>query len=406
MGFLGIVRLAFISLSRNKMRSFLTALGIIIGVMSVVGMVALGQGAYYSVQENISKMGTNLIMVVPGSASRRGFQGGRGSMDSLKVADAESIARNCPSVKYVTPVVRASGQVIFGNNNTQTSVMGVNEHYLEIASREITEGRFFSLSEVQGGSKVAVIGKTLSETIFGNMNPIGQVVRFNKMPVQIIGLLKSRGEASMGGGDQDDIMLMPFSVVQRRISGITHVHMLNVSAVSAESVEDAKLEIEEVLRRNHKIYEGKEDDFRITTQDDIVEMAGSTLTIIALLLGSIALVSLLVGGIGIMNIMLVSVTERTREIGIRMAIGARTTDILYQFLVESVVLSCVGGIAGIFGGFLLANLIGNFVKFDPVVSNASIIISVLFSAGVGIFFGLYPAWKASNLDPIDAFRYE
>jgi putative ABC transport system permease protein len=406
MSFIGIIKLAFISLSRNKLRSFLTALGIIIGVMSVVGMVALGQGAYYSVQENISKMGTNLIMVMPGSASRRGFQGGRGSMNTLKVADAEAIAAQCPSVKYVTPVVRAGGQAIFGNNNAQTSVMGVNEHYLEIASREIVDGRFFTPSEIQGGLKVAVVGQTIADTLFGNMNPIGQTIRFNKMPVQIIGLLKSRGETGMGGGDQDDLILMPLSVVQRRISGITHVHMLNVSAVTPEAVEDAKIEMEEVLRRNHRIYEDKENDFRITTQDDIAEMAGSSLMIIGLLLGSIASVSLLVGGIGIMNIMLVSVTERTREIGIRMAIGAKTTDILYQFLVESVVLSCAGGVTGIFGGYILAQVISKFVEFKPLMSNESIIISFLFSGAVGIFFGLYPAWKASNLDPIDAFRYE
>ena len=406
MGFLGIVKLAFISLNRNKMRSFLTALGIIIGVMSVVGMVALGQGAYYSVQDNISKMGTNLIMVMPGSSSRRGMHGGRGSMTTLKAADADAIKRDCPSVGKVSPIVRSAGQAIFGNNNSQSSVMGVNEDYLSIASREVTEGRFFTASEVQTGAKVAVIGQTLAETLFGNLSPVGQTIRFAKMPVVIIGLLKSRGESGMGGGDQDDILLMPFSVVQRRISGITHVNMINVSATTADSVEAAKEEIQNVLRRRHKIYEGKEDDFRITTQDDIAEMAGSTLTIIALLLGSIASISLLVGGIGVMNIMLVSVTERTREIGIRMAIGARTTDILYQFLVEAVVLSCAGGTIGILGGYLLAKAIGHFVDFTPVVSNASVVISFLFSGGVGVFFGLYPAWKASNLDPIEAFRYE
>ena len=216
MGFLGIVKLAFISLNRNKMRSFLTALGIIIGVMSVVGMVALGQGAYYSVQDNISKMGTNLIMVMPGSSSRRGFHGGRGSMTTLKAADADAIKSDCPSVGKVTPIVSSAGQAVFGNNNTQSSVMGVNEDYLSIASREVTEGRFFTASEVQGGAKVAVIGQTLAETLFGNLSPIGQTIRFAKMPVVIIGLLKARGESGMGG-DQDDILLMPFSVVQRRI---------------------------------------------------------------------------------------------------------------------------------------------------------------------------------------------
>lgn len=405
MSFLGIIRLAFISLGRNKMRSFLTALGIIIGVTSVVAMVALGQGAYYSVQENISKMGTNLIMVMPGGGSRRGFQGPRGSATTLTPEDADAIARDCPSVGMVTPIARTSGQAVFGNNNWSTSVMGVNEHYLAISSREVSEGRFFNFTEIQGSHKVCVIGRTTADNLFGNLSPIGQVIRFKKIPLTVIGILKERGETSMGG-DQDDLVLIPFQVVQRRMLGITHAHMINLSARTADSVASAKEEIAQILRRRHRIREGEEEDFHIRTQDDIAEMAGSTLTIIGLLLGSIASVSLLVGGIGIMNIMLVSVTERTREIGIRMAIGARTTDILYQFLVEAVVLSCVGGTLGIGGGVVLSQIIGKFVEFTPLVSNASVIISFLFSGAVGIFFGLYPAWKASQLDPIEAFRYE
>jgi putative ABC transport system permease protein len=387
------------------MRSFLTALGIIIGVTSVVGMVALGQGAYFSVQENISKMGTNLIMVMPGGGQKRGFRGPPGSTNTLTPEDGDAILQSCPSVAMQTPIARNSGQVVFGNQNWSTSVMGVNEHYLDIASREVTEGRFFTAGEVRGGLKVCVIGQTLVDNLFGNLNPIGQTIRFKKLPITVVGVLKSRGESSMGG-DQDDLILMPFVVVQRRLLGVTHANMIHISARGPDQIDSAKEEINEVLlRRHHK--KGEEDaDFSIHTQDDIAEMAGSTLTIIALLLGSIASVSLLVGGIGIMNIMLVSVTERTREIGIRMAIGARTNDILYQFLVEAVVLSCVGGILGIVGGYLLSNIIGHFVEFKPVVSNASIIVSILFSAAVGIFFGLYPAWKASKLDPIEAFRYE
>ncbi|HNW09782.1 MAG TPA: ABC transporter permease [Candidatus Rifleibacterium sp.] len=406
MSFWGIIKLAFISLGRNKMRSFLTALGIIIGVTSVVAMVAVGQGAYFSVQENISKMGTNLIMVMPGGGSRRGFHGPRGSVTTLTAEDADAIARDCPSVGAVSPIVRNSGQVVFGNRNWSTSIMGVNEHYLGIASREIVEGRYFSPTEIRGGHKVCVIGRTIVENLFGNLNPIGQIIRFKKMPMLVVGVIKERGETGMGGGDQDDLILMPFSVVQRRLMGITHVQMIHLSASSQEAVEPAKEEITQLLRRRHRIREGQDDDFDIRTQDDIAEMAGTTLTIIGLLLGAIASVSLLVGGIGIMNIMLVSVTERTREIGIRMAIGARTSDILYQFLVESVVLSCVGGVFGIFGGFGLAQIIGKFVEFSPVVSNTSIVISIAFSGAVGVFFGLYPAWKASQLDPIEAFRYE
>ncbi len=406
MTFWGIIKLAFISLSRNKLRSFLTALGIIIGVTSVVAMVAVGQGAYYSVQENISKMGTNLIMIMSGGGHRRGFHGPPGQGTTLTADDAEAIARTCPSVAMVSPIVRSSGQVVFGNSNWSTSVMGVNEHYLDIASREIVQGRYFTHTEINSGNKVCVIGSTVVENLFGSLNPIGQIIRFKKMPVMVVGVLKDRGETGMGGGDQDDIMLLPFSVVQRRILGISHVQMIQLSATTQDTVDSAKEEISQLLKRRHRIREGQDDDFDIRTQDDIAEMAGTTLTIIGLLLGAIASVSLVVGGIGIMNIMLVSVTERTREIGIRMAIGARTSDILYQFLVESVVLSCVGGAFGIVGGYGLSQLIGKFVEFNPVVSNLSIVVSIVFSAAVGIFFGLYPAWKASQLDPIEAFRYE
>ena len=406
MGFLGIIKLAFISLNRNKMRSFLTALGIIIGVASVVGMVALGQGAYYSVQENISKMGTNLIMVMPGGSNRRGFRGARGSMTTLKESDADAILRDCPSVGMVSPVCRGAGQAIYGNNNSNTSCYGVTEDYLKIASREVSEGRSFTTAEVTSGAKVCIVGETVVDNLFGSLNPIGKTIRFAKMPVEIIGVLKKRGESGMGG-DQDDLIILPFSVVQRRIRGVNHCDMLNISAATSDSVESAKTEIEEVLRRRHKLGEGKDNDFNIVTQDDISEMAGSTLTIIALLLGAIASVSLLVGGIGVMNIMLVSVTERTREIGIRMAIGAKTSDIMWQFLIESVVLTCAGGIIGIIGGVGLAKVIGIFTpQFTPVVSTTSIVVSVAFSICVGTFFGLYPAYKASQLDPIEAFRYE
>ncbi len=399
-----IIKLALVSLSRNKLRSFLTALGIIIGVTSVVAMVGLGQGAYNSVQENIAKMGTNLIMVMPGSAGRRGFHGPRGSATTLTPEDGEAILRECPSVGMVSPIVRSGGQAVFGNKNWQTSVQGVNESYLQIASREIERGRFFTANEARSGHKVCVIGKTVIDNLFGNLNPVGQTIRFKKMPLTVIGVIKERGETSMGA-DQDDLILAPFFAIQRRILGVTHAHMLNISARTPEQVESAKEEIAEVLRRRHRVKEDDE-DFHIRTQEDIAEMAGSTLAIIAMLLGSIASVSLLVGGIGIMNIMLVSVTERTREIGIRMAIGAKTRDILIQFLIEAVTLSCIGGSMGILGGIGLSKIISYFVSFPPQVSMPAIVISFLFSGAVGIFFGLYPAWKASQLDPIEAFRFE
>lgn len=399
-----IIKLALISLGRNKLRSFLTALGIIIGVTSVVAMVGLGQGAYNSVQDNIAKMGTNLIMVMPGSAGKRGFHGPRGSATTLIPEDADAIMRECPSVGMVTPIVRSSGQAVFGNKNWQTSIMGCNESYLKISSREIEHGRFFTAAESRSGQKVCVVGSTVVENLFGNLNPIGQTIRFKKLPLTVVGVLKDRGETSMGS-DQDDLILVPFFAIQRRILGISHAHMFNISARTPELVDSSKEEIGEVLRRRHRVKEGEE-DFHIRTQEDMAEMAGSTLAIIGMLLGSIASVSLLVGGIGIMNIMLVSVTERTREIGIRMAIGAKTRDILYQFLIEAVTLSCMGGLIGTMGGIGLSNLISYFVNFPPDVSIAAIIVSFLFSGAVGIFFGLYPAWKASQLDPIEAFRFE
>ncbi|MEW6712680.1 MAG: ABC transporter permease [Candidatus Riflebacteria bacterium] len=399
-----IIKLALISLGRNKLRSFLTALGIIIGVTSVVAMVGLGQGAYNSVQENIAKMGTNLIMVLPGAASKRGFHGPRGSATTLTPEDAQAIERECPSVGLITPIVRSGGQAVFGNKNWQTNVMGCNEHYLQIASREVDRGRFFTAAEARSGQKVCIIGMTVVENLFGNLNPVGQTIRFKKLPLTVIGVLKERGETSMGA-DQDDQILVPFEAIQRRILGATHAHMFNVSARTPELVETAKEEITLVLRRRHRVKEDDE-DFHIRTQEDIAEMAGSTLAIIGMLLGSIASVSLLVGGIGIMNIMLVSVTERTREIGIRMAIGAKTSDILYQFLIEAVTLSCIGGSIGILGGIGLSKIISYFISFSPEVSMPAVVVSFIFSGGVGIFFGLYPAWKASQLDPIEAFRFE
>lgn len=404
MSFLEILKLALISLGRNKMRSFLTALGIIIGVTSVVAMVSLGQGAYFSVQDQISKMGTNLIMVMPGAQRKRGSHGPRGSSNTLTPEDGAAVLRECPSVGMVSAIVRSGGQAVFGNKNWSTNVMGCNDTYLAIASREIDRGRFFTSAESRSGNKVCVIGTTVAENLFGNLNPIGQTIRFKKLPLTIIGLLKERGETSMGS-DQDDLILAPFYAIQKRVLGITHAHLLNVSARSPELVEAAQKEISTLLSRRHRSKEGDE-DFHIRTQEDIAEMAGSTLAIIGALLGSVASVSLLVGGIGIMNIMLVSVTERTREIGIRMAIGAKTNDILYQFLIEAVTLSCIGGSLGILCGVGLSKIISYFVTFPPLVSVPAIVISFLFSGAVGIFFGLYPAWKASQLDPIDAFRFE
>lgn len=401
----GIIKLAFLSLNRNKMRSFLTALGIIIGVTSVVAMVGLGQGAYYSVQDNIAKMGTNLIMVRPGEQRKKGVHGPGGGRRTLLPSDATAIIQKCPSVGLITPDIRSSGQLVFSNKNWSSSIQGLNENYLSIRSRELLYGSNLTNSDIKNGNKVCILGQTVVENLFGNLNPLGQTIRFKKIPLKVIGVLKASGESSMGS-DQDDLVIVPWTMVQRRILGIKHINMLYVSAKGPEFVKSAQNEIQVLLHRRHRIKDNEEDDFHIRTQEDIAEMAGSTLAILSLFLGSVASVSLLVGGIGIMNIMLVSMTERTREIGIRMAIGAKTKDILFQFLVESVTLSCLGGTIGILGGITLAKIIAHFVKFPPHVSIPAILISFIFSGAVGIFFGLYPAWKASNLDPIEAFRFE
>ncbi|HNW34371.1 MAG TPA: ABC transporter permease [Candidatus Ozemobacteraceae bacterium] len=400
-----VIRLALISLARNKMRSFLTALGIIIGVGSVVTMVGVGQGAYSSVQTEISKMGTNLIMIMPGSSSQGGARMGAGTMTTLNEADAEAIAADCPSITLVSSVVRTSGPMVFSSQNWTTQVMGVGADYLEIRATKLTAGRFFTSHEIRNGSKICVLGKVVADNLFGSISPVGQTIRIKKMPFEVIGVLEERGQSGPGQ-DQDDVVLAPFSTIQRRMMGITHINMIVASAVSDKSVDTAKEEISNILRRRHRLTDNQDDDFQIRTQADMAAMASSTLGIITLLLGAIASVSLVVGGIGIMNIMLVSVTERTREIGIRMAIGARGRDILSQFLVESVTLSCVGGFLGICVGMALTRLITALTEWQVYVSIPAMVIAVAFSAAVGIFFGLYPAWKASQLDPIDALRFE
>ncbi|MBF0499102.1 MAG: ABC transporter permease [Candidatus Riflebacteria bacterium] len=405
MSFWSVLKLAFLSLNRNKTRSFLTALGIIIGVSSVITMVGLGQGAYSSVQDQISKMGTALIMVVPGSQSRGGFMGGMGTLTTLTEDDATAVGQECESIRDVCPVVRTSAQVVYASQNWSTSIQGTTDAFLKVRAWNIASGRFLTLQEARGGGKVCVLGKTVSDNLFGDVDPIGKVIRIKKMPFEVIGILESRGQTGMGQ-DQDDVIIAPLTTIQRRMMGITNLNMIMLSATSDEAVEAAKKEITRVLRRRHKLQDKDSEDFQIRTQADMAAMAGSTLGIIAALLGSVASVSLLVGGIGIMNIMLVSVTERTREIGIRMAIGARGRDILIQFLIEAMTLSGAGGAVGICIGIGLTNIITKFTEWPTLISLPAVVTSFVFSGLVGIFFGLYPAWKASNLDPIDALRFE
>ncbi len=400
-----VLRLAFVSLNRNKTRSFLTALGIIIGVGSVITMVGLGQGAYSSVQDSISKMGTNLIMVMPGSHFQGGARMGMGTTTTLNEADAIAVQTQCPAVALVSPVVRTAGQAVFASQNWTTSVMGVGSDFLRVRAWDLEHGRFFTPMELRNAAKVCVLGSTVAENLFGAVNPVGKMIRLKKLPFEVIGVLQTKGGSGLGQ-DQDDTILAPFPTVQRRMLGITYIHMMMVSATGDDTVDQAQEEIRAVLRRQHRLEDREDDDFSIRTQADIAAMAGSTLGIVNLLLGAIASVSLLVGGIGIMNIMLVSVTERTREIGIRMAIGAKSRDILTQFLVEAMSLSCVGGVIGIAGGIGLTHLISRFTEWPVFVSVPVIAIAVGFSALVGIFFGLYPAWKAAHLDPIEALRFE
>jgi putative ABC transport system permease protein len=405
MNFRNVLRLALVSIARNKMRSALTALGIIIGVSSVVTMVGVGQGAYSSVQNEISKMGTSLIMIMPGSTSSGGSRQGAGTMTTLNEADSVALAAGCPSVSMTSPVARCNAQVVFANQNWTTSVQGVGADYLAIRASEISSGRFFNDLEIRNGLKVCVIGKVVADNLFGSIAPLGQQIRISRIPFKVVGILEERGQSGPGQ-DQDDVVLAPLATVQRRIMGVTHINMILASALNDNAVDAAKEEIGKVLRRRHRLSGNNTDDFQIRTQADVAAMAGSTLGIITILLGAIASVSLVVGGIGIMNIMLVSVTERTREIGIRRAIGARGRDILTQFLVESVTLSCVGGFLGICLGIGLTKVISYFSQWQVHVSIPAMFVAVIFSATVGVVFGLYPAWKASKLDPIEALRFE
>lgn len=400
-----VIKIALVSLARNKTRSFLTSLGIIIGVASVISMVSLGQGAYYSAQESISKMGTNLIMIFPGSQTQGGVRLGMGSITTLNISDVEAITNYCKSVAYAAPEVRTSAQVVFSSQNWVTTIIGIGNDTLKIRNWELQAGRFFTPLEIRSSAKVCIIGTTVQEKLFSNLNPLGKIIRIKKIPFEVIGVLTSKGGSSMGH-DQDDVIMVPYTTLQKRILGISHLHLILVSAKSDDLVEEAKQEIRKTLRSQHHLDDNEEDDFNMRTQADIANMASSTLRIINLLLGSIASVSLLVGGIGIMNIMLVSVTERTKEIGIRLALGAKRKDILVQFLTEALVLSLFGGLFGIIFGYFLAISISKFTEWNVYMSLPIILIAFTFSASVGIFFGLYPAYKASKLDPIDALRYE
>ena len=406
MNYTNTIKIATNALNRNKFRSALTMLGIIIGVGSVIGMLSIGEGSKRSIRNQISGMGSNMIFVMPGSQQRGGAMMGNANAKSLTLDDVEKLQKESLYLSAVSPQVTSSGQAINGNKNMPTSMTGANEKFLEIRKYELKDGRMFNEQEINSLAKVCIIGKTVSDTLFGKKaDPVGQTIRFSNIPFRIIGLLKEKGQNSMGQ-DQDNMIVAPFSTVQRRILAITHIQTIFASAVSEEKSASAISEIKTILRKQHKLKEGDDDDFTVRSQAELIQTLSSVSDMLTMLLGAIAGISLLVGGIGIMNIMFVSVTERTREIGLRMAVGGRGRDILIQFLIEAVLLSVMGGIIGILLGLLISYVAANLLNFPLVIMTQAIFVSFLVCSAIGIFFGWYPAKKAANLNPIDAIRYE
>ncbi|HEY8460609.1 MAG TPA: ABC transporter permease [Blastocatellia bacterium] len=407
MNIIVIFRIAFRALARNKMRSALTMLGIVIGVSAVIAMVSIGQGAQASVQEQIASVGTNLLFVGAGSQNVGGVRSGTGATFSnrLTVEDIEAIRREIPTVAMASPTVNTRAQLVFGNQNWNTQVQGVNEQFPQIKKWTVASGEFFTEADVRTAARVIVLGKTVADSLYPGMDPVGQVVRVRELPFRVIGVMAAKGQDA-GGRDQDDTAFAPFTAVQKKLLAITHVQFAHVSAISPEATYAAQEQITELLRQRHKLAPNEENDFFVRNLTDVAEAADETNRIMTILLGSIAGVSLLVGGIGIMNIMLVSVTERTREIGIRMAIGARSSAVRTQFLIESIVLSLTGGAIGIAIGVAISFIIPMMLGWRTLISFVAIVGSVVFSVAVGIFFGYYPARKAAGLDPIDALRYE
>jgi putative ABC transport system permease protein len=405
MNFMNTFRLALRALARNKMRSALTMLGIIIGVGAVIAVVSIGQGAQYMVQQGIQAMGTNVVFVAAGSGRPGGIRVGYGGVKTLTIDDMKAILREIPLIKEAAPSVSSRRQVIYGNQNWSTSVTGTTPNFFEIRNWSIQAGSVFSDEEVDLAANVCVIGTTVAKNLFLDENPVGKTMRIGNLPFRVDGVLESKGQ-NVIGQDQDDAIYAPYTTVQRKISGITWVQFINASAISPVASVAAVNPITSLLRERHRIRPGDDDDFFVRTQSEVAALMNQTQSVMTLLLGGIASVSLLVGGIGIMNIMLVSVTERTREIGVRMAVGATERDVQRQFLVEAVTLSMMGGAIGIFFGLVGSALISNFLSWPTLVSIKAIVTAAIFSAAVGIFFGYYPARKAARLDPIEALRYE
>lgn len=412
MNYQNLFKIAIRAIAANKMRSFLTALGIIIGIAAVITMLAIGQGSKASIKANIAEMGSNMIMIHPGADMRGGVRQDASSMETLKQTDYDAIKDECNYISSISPSVSSNGQWINGNNNTQSSIYGVNQDYLTIRQLKIADGEMFTDSDIKTAAKVCVLGQTVVDYLFPDgSDPIGRVVRFNSIPFRVIGVLKKKGYNSMGM-DQDDLVLAPYTTVMKRILAQTYLSEIVCSAITEEASEPAQDQITQILRRTHKLKdatdttEGDDDDFNIRSQEEISSMMNSTMSTITILLGSVAGISLIVGGIGIMNIMYVSVTERTREIGLRMSVGARGIDILNQFLIEAILLSVTGGIIGVILGVSISVSLQQFAHVATQIEPWSIIMSFAVCTFTGVFFGWYPAKKAARLDPIEAIRYE
>ena len=401
-----LLKIALRALANTKLRGFLTMLGIIIGVASVITMLAIGQGSKRSIQAQISEMGSNMIMIQPGADMRGGVRQDASAMETLKLQDYEDIVNETRYVSATSPSVNSSGQAIYGANNAPTTVYGISPDYMEIRRYEVEDGDMFSDQDVQTAAKVCVIGKTVVDNLFpGGENPVGKVIRFQKLPFRVVGVLKSKGYNSMGM-DQDDLILAPYTTIQKKILAITHLQGITCSALKEEYTDQAIDEISEILRRNHRLRETDDDDFTIRSMQELSTMLTSTTDIMTTLLAAVAGISLLVGGIGIMNIMYVSVTERTREIGLRMSIGAKGMDILAQFLIESILISVTGGLIGVLFGVGAALIVNVVAHFPIYIQPWSVLLSFVVCTVTGVFFGWYPAKKAAQLDPIEAIRYE
>lgn len=406
MNLTNLFKIALRALANNKMRGFLTMLGIIIGVASVITMLAIGQGSKRSIQAEISEMGSNMIMIQPGGDIRGGVRQEASSMETLKLEDYQNIVDETRYVAAVSPSVNSSGQVIYGANNAPTTIYGISPDYMEIRRYKVEDGEMFSDQDIAVAAKVCVVGKTVVDNLFpGGENPVGKVIRFQKLPFKIVGVLESKGYNSMGM-DQDDLILAPYTTIQKKVLAITHLQGITCSALKEEYTEQAIDEISEILRRNHKLKTDEDDDFTIRSQQELSSMLTSTTDMMTVLLAAVAGISLLVGGIGIMNIMYVSVTERTREIGLRMSIGAKGIDILSQFLIESILISVTGGLIGVIFGVGSTIIVNQVAHFPIFIQPWSVLLSFVVCTATGIFFGWYPAKKAAQLDPIEAIRYE